>query len=129
MNLDRSILIDVTSKISLAPNSQTFKPVTYGITQRLIFTLDLSKASSIFNYFLLIQTVDITLRGPANNDSITTAWDVNNNAPSLDSIYGLNINAKIDRASNKYLYIDNNLASLDDFINTIYRKQTLYTTI
>jgi len=79
MNLDRSILIDVTSKISLAPNSQTFKPVTYGITQRLIFTLDLSKASSIFNYFLLIQTVDITLRGPANNDSITTAWDVNNN--------------------------------------------------
>jgi len=43
-------------------------------------------------------------------------------SPSLDSIYGLNVNAKIDRASNKYLYIDNNLSSLDDFINTIYRK-------
>lgn len=122
MNLDRNILFDVTNKIAIAPNSPTFKPNLYGATQRLVFTLDLSKVSGIFNYFMLVQTIDITLRGPASDMSVLNIWEVNNNAPNTTSIYGTNLKATTDLATMKKLNIGNNIDTVENFISTVYRK-------
>jgi hypothetical protein len=120
MNLDRTILFDVTSKVSLAANSPTFRPTAYGVTQRLIFTLDLSKVSGIFNYFMLVQTVDITLRGSASDTSVINIWETNNNAPNTNVIYGTNLRARVDPGSRSKLNIGNNIDTLANFIQQVY---------
>ncbi len=122
MNLDRNILFDVSDKIALATNSQTFHPLAYGVTQRLTFTLDLSKVSSIFNYFIHVQTVDITLRAPANDIYATNLWEVNNNAPANIAPYGTNLIAKLDNRTRTTVDISSGFEDLVSFITNVYRK-------
>ena len=121
MNLDRNVLFDVTSLVSLAANSPSFNPVGYGITQRLIFTIDLANVSSMFNSFLHVQSVDIVLRGPANEESTTTLWEVASQVPTPTPYYGTNLRATVDAPTRTKVMFDNNFTTVTEFINNVYK--------
>lgn len=120
MNLDRNILFDVTSLISLSSNSPVFNPTAYGITQRLIFNLNLASVSGIFNNFLHVQTVDIILRGPANDTAINNIWEVSSQIPTSIPYYGSNLRAIKDNTVGTKITIHNNLSTVENFIEKLY---------
>ena len=121
MNLDRNILFDVTALVSLAANSPSFNPLAYGITQRLIFTVDLATVSSMFSSFLHVQSVDIILRGAANDDTTTTLWEVASQVPTPTPYYGTLLRASVDLPTRTKVSFDNNFATTADFVNTVYK--------
>lgn len=122
MNLDRNILYDVTSQISLATNSASFNPIAYGITQRVTFTIDLANVSGIYNHFLHVQTVDIVLRGPANDPSVTNIWEVGTQVPTSVPYYGTNLRATRDNVTGNKIQIHNNIETTQEFITKFYRN-------
>lgn len=122
MNLDRNILYDVTQHLNLTTNSPSFNPLAYGITQRITFSLNLANVSGIYNHFLHVQTVDIVLRGPANEPSVTNIWEVSSQVPSNIPYYGTNLNAVRDFTSPQKVTIDNNIDTVEEFITKLYRS-------
>lgn len=121
MSLDRNVLFDVTNIISLSTNSATFNPTGYGITQRLIFSINLSNVSGIYNNYLHVQTVDITLRAPATDTSNPNIWEVGTQVPSTVGYYGANLRATKDLVNDSRVTIHNNIPTVTEFINTLYR--------
>lgn len=122
MNLDRNILYDVTGKINLASNSAAFNPVAYGITQRLTFAIDLATVSGIYNNYLHVQTVDIILRGHANDTNITNIWEVSSQVPTTIPYYGTNLIAHRDNITYTKVQIDNAIPTTAEFISRLYRS-------
>jgi len=122
MNLDRNVLFDVTTLVSLASNSQTFNPTAYGITQRLIFSVVLSSVSGIYNNYLHIQTVDIILRGPADEPSNINIWEVGTQVPTFVPYFGTNLRATKDAISSTKVSIHNNFNTVAEFITNLYRN-------
>lgn len=120
-NLDRNMVIDVTNKLSLAPNSPSFNPTGYGLTQRLMFSIDLANVSGIFNHFQHIQVVDIVLRAPASDSSAQNIWETASQVPSPGAYYGTALRATIDPATRKKLSIHNNIGTTEEFINKLYK--------
>lgn len=121
MNLDRNIQFDVTNLVSLAPNSPSFNPMGFGLTQRLIFTVDLSHVSSMFASFLHVQTVDVILRASPLDENAPTLWEVASQVPTPTPYFGTNLRAKVDVATRTKVSIDNNLATTTDFLNAVYK--------
>lgn len=121
MNLDRSLIYDVTNIVGLAVNSPSFNPTAYGQSQRLTYTINLANVSGVYNHFIHVQAIDITLRGPAYDGSITNIWEVASQVPSPTAHYGTNIRATVDAQTQRKVSIGNNLASVTDFINTVYK--------
>jgi hypothetical protein len=121
MNLDRNILFDVTTIVSLASNSPTFSPTAYGVTQRLIFSVNLSNVSGIYNNYLHVQTVDIILRGPANEPTNVNIWEVGTQVPSSSPVFGTNLRATKDGLFNAKITIHNNFSTSAEFITNVYR--------
>lgn len=124
MNLDRNVLFDVSNLVGLATNSPAFNATGYGITQRLIFTINLTNVSSIFNPFQHVQTEDIVLRGPANDDSINNIWEVASQVPTPVPYYGTNLRITVDAPTRKKISLHNNKPTLQDFINSVYKTTT-----
>lgn len=122
MNLDRNVLFDVTTLVSLASNSPTFNPTAYGITQRLIFSINLSNISGIYNNYLHVQTVDIILRGPANEPSNVNIWEVATQVPYTTPLFGTNLRATKDALYNTKVSIHNNFSTVEEFISNLYRN-------
>lgn len=121
MNLDRNILYDVTSLISLSSNSASLNPTVYGITQRLTFIVDLAKVSGIYSHYQHVQTVDIILRGPANDSSIPNIWEVSSQVPTSVPYYGTNLRALRDNVTHTKITVGNNIDTTAEFITKLYR--------
>jgi len=121
MNLDRNLIFDVTNIVSLASNSPAFNPVAYGITQRLILAVNLSSVSGIYNDFLHVQTVDIVLRGAASDTSVVNIWEVSSQVPSSVPYFGAGLRAVRDGTTNNKITISNNIQTVAEFINRLYR--------
>lgn len=122
MNLDRSILYDVTSLLSITPNSPSFLPTTYGVTQRITFALDLGKIGHGYSTFIHVQTVDIVLRGAVNNDSLSNIWEVGSVVPSTSPYYGSGLRARLNQSSQKRVYVGNNIGTVDEFLRQTYER-------
>jgi len=120
MNLDRNVLFDVTTDVSIANNSPSFNTLAYGITQRLTFSIDLANVSGIYHNFIHTQTVDIILRGPADDLSVTNIWEVATQVPSNVPLYGTNLIAELDQTNPNRVTIHNNIATEQDFIDKVY---------
>lgn len=120
-NLDRNIAIDVSNHLTLASNSPAFNPVGYGITQRLIISINLGNVSSIFNYFLHSQVVDIILRAPAVDNVPTTLWEVATTVPAIGGYYGTGLDARTDLPTRKKIYIHSNIDTKEEFIDKMYK--------
>lgn len=120
-NLDRSIVMEVTNHLTLASNSPALNPIGYGITQRLIFSLNLGNVSSIFNYFIHTQIVDIVLRAPAHDPAAPTLWEVSSQVPSVGGFFGTGLAAKVDAPTRRKVYIDSGIETVEEFINRMYK--------
>lgn len=122
MNLDRNILFDVTSLITLANNSPSFMPNLYGVTQRLTFRVNLKDVSSIFNYFIYTQVIDIVLRAPATDTSHPTPWEVGMNVPSTIPNYGTDTFAVRNTYYPNKLRLNQSGSDFDTWLTNIYIK-------
>ena len=120
-NLDRNIMFDVSDKIALSPNSPSFNPKGYGLTQRLMFSIDLANVSGVFNHFQHIQTVDIILRAPAEDQSALNIWETASQVPSPGAYYGTALRAYTDPATRKKVSIHNNIGTADEFVDKLYK--------
>jgi len=120
MNLDRNILIDVSTKLSLTATSPAFNPLLYGVTQRLTFSIELSSVSGLYNYFIYYQTVDIILRSPGDNIISTNFWEIGNQIPTTTPIYGTNITAKRNNTFTSNVNISNNITNLSEWLTKVY---------
>ena len=120
-NLDRNIVIDVTNHLALASNSPSFNPHGYGLTQRLIFSMDLANVSGIFNHFQHVQTVDVVLRAPANDASAQNLWETSSQVPSPGGYYGKNLRATVDPATRRKASFGNGLDSMQKFIDQVFK--------
>lgn len=121
MNLDRTMLYDITNIVGISNNSPSFNPIAYGIMQRITFMVDLAKVSGNYSSFIHVQTVDIILRGPAADLSMTTAWEVGNQVPTNVPYYGNNLKAVRNNAVHQKVYIGNHIATVEEFINRLYK--------
>lgn len=120
-NLDRNIAIEVTNHLTLAMNSPAFNPIGYGITQRLIFSVNLGNISSIFNYFIHIQTVDIVLRAPAHDTVAPTLWEVASQVPAIGGMFGTRLKAIVDAPTRKKVWIFSDIDTEQEFIDRMYK--------
>jgi len=120
LNLDRNIIFNVTNKIYLASNSPSFNPLAYGITQRLIFNLDLSTVSGIFNSFLHTQTVDIILRAAPDDTFASNIWEVGTQIPVSFGYFGANLKAQRNNITQRSITIHNNFTTVLEFLNHLY---------
>lgn len=121
MNLDRDILYDVTNLVSLSNNSPSFVGNAFGVTQRLTFNLDLSSIGGGFNSFVHVQTIDIILRGRANDASQTNIWEVGNTIPSANPYYGGGLRARLNQATRRRVNVGNGFVTANDFIDKVYK--------
>lgn len=121
MNLDRNILFDVTGQVAISANSPSFQPRTYGITQRLTFTLNLANVSSIYNQFLHVQVVDIVLRGPATDMSVNNIWEVGTQVPTTVPYFGGGLFARVDLSTQRRINIANAIETTNEFLTRLYR--------
>lgn len=121
MNLDRNMLYEVTGSLSIAASSPSFNPIAYGITQRITFTIDLKNVSAVYSSFIHVQTVDIILRGPANDYSVSNIWEVSTQVPSGNMTYGKNLRAVRDNTVQTKITVHNNYTSVDHFIANLYK--------
>lgn len=119
-NLDRNIMYDVTSKVTISTSSPGFNPLAYGITQRLTFVLNLNDVVGSFRNFQHVQTVDILLRAPANNTNVTNIWEVSHEAPGIIPYYGTNLRAILNMDTRRSIVIDNGSADQADFLDKLY---------
>lgn len=122
MNLDRNMLYDITNITGLTSSSPSFNPLAYGIMQRLTFMVDLAKVNGAYSSFLHVQTVDIILRGQATDTTLVTPWEVGNQVPSTVPYYGSNLRAVRNNTVNQKVYIGNNIATVEEFINRLYKS-------
>lgn len=120
-NLDRSMIYDVTHIAGLATNSPSFNPTAYGLTQRLTYALNLSTVSGVYNNFIHVQAIDVILRAPAYDGAISNIWEVASQVPSPTAYYGTNIRATVDAPTQRKLSIGNNLPTVTEFINKVYK--------
>lgn len=121
MNLDRNAVFDVTSVLSLSPNSAPLNPLAYGVSQRITFNLNLANVSGIYNNFLHVQTVDIILRAPASDLSINNLWEVGTQVPTTIPYYGANLIAIRSGANNTKVRIDSGIQTVEEFVTRVYR--------
>lgn len=119
-NLDRNVLYDITSVVSLGHNSPTFLPNAYGITQRLTFTVDLASVNSSFRPFVHVQTVDIVLRGRATDTSLPNIWEVGSQVPSDRPYYGTNLKARLNSATKRKINVANGIDTVEEFLDRVY---------
>lgn len=120
MNLDRHILIDVTPFLTVANNSPTFNPALYGVTQRITFRVNLRDVSSIFNFFIYNQVVDIILRAPVPDLAHPTPWEVGVNVPSAIPNYGTNTVAVRNTMLPTKVRVAQGFTSLSDWLTKVY---------
>lgn len=120
MSLDRNVVFDVTELIGLSNNSMAFNGTSYGITQRLTFSVNLSNVSSIYNHFVHVQTIDIVLRNRANDISATNIWEVSSQVPTNVAFFGTNLRASIDDVTRTRINIGNNISTVQEFIDRLY---------
>lgn len=120
MSLDRNVVFDVTELIGLSNNSMAFNGTSYGITQRLTFSVNLSNVSSIYNHFVHAQTIDIVLRNRANDISATNIWEVSSQVPTNVAFFGTNLRASIDDVTRTRINIGNNISTVQEFIDRLY---------
>lgn len=122
LNLDRDILYHVTPLVKLTTNSRAFNPKSYGATQILTYQIELSEVSAIFKKFIHSQTMEVILRGRANDDTLDNIWEVSTEYPSETPFFGSSLRAKL-KATNKIVNIGNNIKTVDEWL-----EKTYYTT-
>lgn len=118
-NLDRDTRFDVTPFVRTNDNTPSFLPKTYGVAQNLSVRLNLRDVSGIFNSYIHVQNIQITLRDPGT--ARQTNWTIGFE-PNQDPQYGVGLHAdtKMRAANLSDVVISFGSVSKDDWLNRIY---------
>lgn len=115
-DLDRKTRTDVTSKVKMNDQSPPFRPTTYGVSQPLIFSLNLRDVSTLYESVVFIQHTAISLFGDVN--ATGKRWDVSysNDMPAMG---GKSIVVK-NNGVNTTFSVLNGAASQAEWFNDLY---------
>lgn len=115
-DLDRKTRIDVTDLVTLNDQSPPFRPKSYGVSQSMIFNLNLRDVSNIYESVVFIQHTDITLYKDVNGPG--KRWDVSfsNDMPSVG---GKTLVAK-NNGANTTFNVSQGQRDLVDWIAELY---------
>jgi hypothetical protein len=82
-DLDRKTRTDVTAQVTLNDKSPPFRPTAYGVSQSMIFNLNLRDVSNLYESVVFIQHTDIVLYKDVNGPG--KRWDVSfsNDMPAV----------------------------------------------
>ena len=118
-DLNRSDRFIATNHVVPAPNSEPFRPLLYGTTQRLVVDVDLSAVDARSTPHIHRQTFEVTLF--ANGDTSGTAWTLQYN-PGLSPEYGRNLSAPITRVVGQpwEISLQNGLPNLTEWLQALY---------
>jgi hypothetical protein len=118
-NLDRSVIYRVTPYVVYNANSPAFVPTAYGIVQHLSVSINLQDVNGSFKAYRYVQTMDVTLLGPAS--ARTTNWTIGF-APNQTPQYGLNNYASTTFINQNYweVYVNSGATSQDEWLQRIY---------
>lgn len=119
LNLDRNIKFDVSNLIQFNPNTGTYNPLDYGVTQRKSVSINLKDVSAAFKSFNHTQVVDISLYAKASSVG-TTPWTVSHESNATRPAYGVSLLAK--RVSTYTLNIKCNIDSYSEWIEHLYQR-------
>lgn len=107
LDLDRKTCIDVTAKVKFNDKSEPWRPTAYGITQTLIFNLNLRDVSTLYESVIFRQFTSITL------------WkDVNGPGKRFDVLF----------SANKPVYQAKNVAVRNNGLSTTFNVTNGYAT-
>jgi hypothetical protein len=87
-NLDRNIVYNVTGGVRFNANTGGFKPLGYGIDQKLSVSINLRDVMGSFRSYIHVQTVEITLLDMGG--VFTTNWTVGTEPGQLPP-YGIDL--------------------------------------
>lgn len=107
-NLDRERVYNVTPYVTINSNVSFYNPTLFGVTQRLSVNINLQHASGAFANHIHTQTIDITLRAPA--DHPPTNWTIGFEAGQSPQ-FGVGNEAKMDFRNQNLKYLDISLGA------------------
>lgn len=120
-NLDRQQVFNVTPWVRIGASSRPFDPTAYGISQKLVVTLNLKEVNELYAAYNFTQTIEFVLaqEGDVDGTPWTVAFD-----PSQNPVYGKDIFASYDFVNYNYykLRLDFGAASKEDWLNQLYTR-------
>jgi hypothetical protein len=118
-NLDRQAVFKVTPWVKIGASSRPFDPTAYGISQKLIVTLNLKTVNSLWADYNFTQTIELVLA--QEGDEAGTPWTVAYD-PAQNPPYGKNIFAETDFVNYNYwkLRLGFGAASKEDWLQQLY---------
>lgn len=118
-SLDRCLVYKVTDQVTISNTSPAFRPMDYGVTQRLIFSVDMDKVDPKYPKYRHVQTMEITLLNPglSNDDRWTIAFSPGQNPPYGKGIKALIRNINVDHAE---VLLDNGFNSQEEWLRHVF---------
>ena len=115
-DLDRQSFVNVTNLVTLNSQSPAYNPALYGVTQNLIFNLNLRDVSPSYESITFIQYTEIALRQDLNGTD--ARWEVGYEAtkPVYKSLFA----AVRNDASNTTVNLTNGFATQAEWLDALY---------
>lgn len=119
VNLDRNVMIDVSTLVETGSGSPVLDPTLYGVKQNLTVAIDLSKANGNWRAWRHVQTVGITLLRPGTElgDKWRIGFDPNQN-PEYGT--GLNIRARLINQNLTEIELGSGFATKEEWLKAFY---------
>lgn len=116
-DLDRKAVVDVTAKVKFNDKSEPWRPSAYGVTQSLIFNLNLRDVSTLYESVIFIQHTAIILYKDLNGPG--KRWDV---AFSYnDPYYGAKFVKAVNAGVNTKFNLTNGYTNQAAWLDGLYR--------
>lgn len=119
VNLNRSIVYDVTNLVTLTSVSNAFSPLAYGVKQKLSLSINMNEVNAQYPEYKFIQTVEITLLRPGTEDG--TKWLIGF-TPNQEVPYGEGVvaNAKFISTDQWEMDISSGFHSKEEWLRNVY---------
>ena len=116
-DLDRKAAVDVSALVKFNDKSEPWRPSAYGVSQNLIFNLNMRDVSALYESVIFVQHTTIVLY----KDSITAGkrWDV---SFSYDKpFYGAQFATVVNNGANTTFNVSNGYATQAAWLQGLYR--------
>lgn len=115
-DLDRRTVIDVTDKVTFNAESPPYRPTSYGISQNLIFNLNLRDVADTYKSATFIQHTEITLLRNVNGPD--TRWTVG--YVEEKPVYKAHVASVKNSGVNTTVNLTNGKANLEEWLAALY---------
>lgn len=125
LNLDRTINIDVTDKVTKTSSFGFPSSLTNGEFREFTVKLDVSDVSKLYKSYVHTETMWVRLNAyPTSNTN--DLWEVKYNSSPSSEAYGLNLKATLSSNGDR-INVGNGYSTWQEFLdNTYYKSYPLY---